>query len=177
MHSTSSLQLSPPQLSPQGITMRLEAYLLQLSDVRRRWQEWLTEMQSAAVAHDSTKLDSLHTQSKRLNDELREVVESRQRMIDEAREAGWQVRTLRNLAERLPAWNRPKFRAAFMAARNQLELLRRLHIATWVFMNQTSQHFQEITLLMSHGSLCQSVYECEHSQPLEGGGQLLDSSL
>ena len=157
--------------------MQIEAYLMQLSDVQQRWQKWLSEMQRATANRDLDKLNKLQQSAEGLNQELRDLTANRQQMIDEARQSGQPVRSLRGIAERLPAWGRPRFRAAFNTARNQIEQLQRMHIATWVLVNQSVHYFQEINMLFSYGAIRNDVYDLPHSNPLEGGGQLLDASL
>ncbi len=177
--STQSTAFNPEttQSSIQATTMQIEAYLMQLSDVQQRWQKWLSEMQRATANRDLDKLNKLQQSADGLNQELRDLTANRQQMISEARQNGQPVRSLRGIAERLPAWGRPRFRAAFNTARNQIEQLQRMHIATWVLVNQSVHYFQEINMLFSYGAIRNDVYELPHSNPLEGGGQLLDASL
>jgi hypothetical protein len=164
-------------LSAQTITMRLEAYLLQLTDVQKRWQRWLSSTLNAATNMDTDRLLVLQAEADTLGNELAEISQHRQQMLSEAQQSGWQARTLTSLAQRLPAWNRPKFRAAFSAARNQLEQLKRLHLATWVMLNQSAQHYQEMTMLLTLGTTQQDVYGMDYSKSRDGGGQLLDTSV
>jgi hypothetical protein len=164
-------------LSAQVIAARLESYLIELSDMHQRWQNWLSSTQNAAVNVDTDRLLALQVQSEALWAELTEICTTREKMLKAAQESGWQARTLRSLAERLPAWNRPKFRAAFSIARNQMEQLKRLHIATWVLLSQSAQHCQEMTMLLTLGTTQQDVYGIDICTTRDGGGQLLDTSL
>lgn len=157
--------------------MRIEAYLLQLNQVQRRWHRWLSDMQLAATQRQAERLGELQLASQSLNDELREVSELRLQMIEQARLEGWPVRNLRSIAERLPAWNRPRFRASVNAARTQIEQLRRLHIATWVVLNQCFQYYDQMAMLITYGAVRHDVYEMPRSSLMESGGQLLDASL
>lgn len=164
-------------LSAQAVTLRLEAYLVQLGEVHRLWQSWLSNTQKAATAIDTDQLVALQSVAGELGKELENIRDSRQRMLTEARQSGWPAKSLLSLAEKLPAWNRPSFRAAFSTARNRLEQIRRLHVATWVMLNQSAQHYQEMTMLLTLGTTHRDVYETDGSRLRDGGGQLLDASL
>lgn len=173
------LQTAPikPQLDP-SMTMRLETYLLQLSEVQQRWHDLLIQMQRAAQVREMMQLQQMQAKADLIHAEMQELAQRRSEMIGEASEAGWRVSSLRAIAERLPAWNRPRFRAAFNAARNQGDQLRRLHIATWVLLHQTAQHYQDVSLIFMQGSTRRDVYD--FGQPKSNdmsGGQLLNEAL
>lgn len=157
--------------------MRLEAYLIQLSELQRRWLQWLKETQRAANGFDTDRLLALQIEAKELGQELVQICDSRQQMLSDSQHGGWPARTLGSLAERLPAWNRPQFRAAFTKARNQLQQLKRLHISTWVMLNQSAQHYQDMTMLLTLGTTHHDVYGMDLCKSRDGGGQLLDTSI
>lgn len=161
-----------------SMTMRLETYLLQLSEVHGRWQSVLTQMQRAAQLRETLELQKLEAEVLQVQAEMQELVDRRKEMIEEARQSGWRVSSLRGVAERLPAWNRPRFRAAFNAAKNQCEQLRRIYVATWVLLHQTAQHYQDISLIFMQGSSRRDVYEFSSSSTSDmSGGQLLNEAL
>ena len=166
-----------PQLDP-SMTMRLETYLLQLSEVQQRWHNLLIQMQRAAQLREMMQLQDLQAEANQIHGEMQELGQRRSEMIGEARELGWRVSSLRAIAEALPAWNRPRFRAAFNAARNQGDQLRRLHIATWVLLHQTAQHYQDVSLIFMQGSTRRDVYDFGQTASNDiSGGQLLNEAL
>ncbi|MFO0941118.1 MAG: hypothetical protein U0930_10150 [Pirellulales bacterium] len=173
------LQTAPikPQLDP-SMTMRLETYLLQLSEVQQRWHDLLIQMQRAAQLREMIELQEMHSKADLIHGEMQELAQRRSEMIQEARESGWRVSSLRAIAEYLPAWNRPRFRSAFNTARNQGDQLRRLHIATWVLLHQTAQHYQDVSLIFMQGSTRRDVYDFGQSSNNDmSGGQLLNEAL
>lgn len=157
--------------------MRLETYLLQLSEIQLRWIDCLSHMQRAAQLQDLGNLEKLQSTVELLRVEMQEQIDRRGEMISEGQQAGLRVASLRGLAERLPAWSRPRFRAAFMAVKNQADQLRRMHIATWVLLHQTQQHLQDVSLIFTQGSARRDVYECGTTTSAETGGHLLNTSL
>ncbi len=170
-------EVEKTQLDP-SMTMRLETYLLQLSEVHSRWQSVLTQMQRAAQLREPLELQKLEAEVLQVQAEMQELVDRRKEIIEEARQSGWRVSSLRGVAERLPAWNRPRFRGAFNAAKNQCEQLRRIYVATWVLLHQTAQHYQDISLIFMQGSSRRDVYEFSSSSPSDmSGGQLLNEAL
>jgi hypothetical protein len=158
-----------------SITFRLESYLLQLSEINRRWSEWLQRGETAAITGNIAELKAFETQASELTAELSEIVQSRQNLLVDAQGIGLPSNDLHSLARSLPAWQRPRLRASIAAARQQLSDLRRLHAASWILLNQRLQLYRDSISLMMLGTSKQSVYL--PGQPLDGGGQLLDASL
>ena len=66
-------------------------------------------------------------------------------------------------------------RASFEMARQQLDQLRRLHVAAWVTLNQSATFYNDTTRLLMCGSARQDVYLTDG--PPQTGGQLLDTNL
>ncbi len=158
-----------------SITFRLESYLLQLSEINRRWLEWLSRGEAAAITGNIAELTEFESQATGLTAELSEIVKSRQNLLMDAQGIGLPSSDLHCLARSLPAWQRPRLRASIVAARQQLSDLRRLHAASWILLNQRLQLYRDSISLMMLGSSQQPVYLSRHA--LDGGGQLLDASL
>lgn len=157
------------------LTVRLEAYLVRLSEISRRWSEWLGENELAAIANEHRPLQALQPVAEQLFLELKQVIIERQQLLDGARQCGLPHNDLTSLAHCLPAWNKPSLRSSLMAARQQLANLRRLHVATWVMLNQALQYYQGALQLLMVGNL-PHVYH-SHRYEETGGGRLLDQSL
>jgi len=158
-----------------SITFRLESYLLQLSEINRRWSEWLSRGEAAAITGNVAELTAFQNQANELTAELSEIVESRQNLLGDAQGIGLPHSDLQSLARSLPAWQRPRLRASMAVARQQLSDLRRLHAASWILLNQRLQLYRDSISLMMLGTSQQAVYLPRHA--LDGGGQLLDASL
>jgi|688.fasta_scaffold00671_42 hypothetical protein len=159
----------------QTLTMRLEAYLLQLTDWNQRWQEWLTSTESAVVLNQANQLLTLQDSGQQLIENLRSITADRESILASASQSGWSASNLATLARQLPIWQRPRFRDSFEKAKRQLQHLRRLHIASWVLLGQSANYCQEVTQLLTSGSTRQDVY-LENSS-YDTGGQLLDAQL
>lgn len=157
------------------LTARLESYLARLSQVNRRWSEWLGGNELAAVDNDQRPIQALEPEAELLFEELKQVIVDRQQLLDDARHSGLPHSDLTALAQRLPAWNSSNLRDSLMAARQQLASLRRLHVATWVMLNQAMQHYQGSLQLLMVGNLPHVYHSHQHSET--GGGRLLDQSL
>jgi hypothetical protein len=160
---------------PQAMALRLESYLMQLSDVNRRLSGWLDRTQSAALKNQPDQLMGLQQEADTLMKDVREIVTSRQQILSSAQQAGWRVTSLGALARQLPIWKRPRFRAAFESAKQQLQQLRRLHVATWLLLGQSANYCHEVTTLLMSGTTKTDVYFA--NGPRETGGQLLDAQL
>ncbi|MBX3421298.1 MAG: hypothetical protein KF752_07045 [Pirellulaceae bacterium] len=160
--------------SSQALSLRMEAYILQLSDIYQRWMAWLTATELLSIDATPETVGQLQERGLSLITELRDALEGREQILDSAQQAGWTATTLRSLAESLPAWKRPRFRAAFDASRQQLAQLRRLHTATWVYLNESANFYNDLTRLIS-GTVAQHVYMDD--RPRECGGHLLDACL
>ncbi len=158
-----------------SITFRLESYLLQLADMNQRWNHWLSLGEIAVVLGDKVKLAEFESNAVGLIGELEGMLDSRQQLLNDAQEIGLTSTDLRSLAQRLPAWNRPRLRASVANANQQLANLRRLHVATWILINQRLQLYRDSISVMMAGKMQQAVYL--PTQALEGGGLLLDASL
>ncbi len=158
-----------------SITFRLEAYLLQLADVNQRWTQWLSRGELAVASNNRGELAEFESQATGLIGELADMLESRQQLLDDAKQIGLSYADLHSLARSLPAWGRPRLRAAVALASQQLSNLRRLHVATWLLIHQRLQLYRDSIALMMVGTTQQAVYL--PTQSMEGGGQLLDASL
>ncbi len=160
-----------------AITFRLESYLLQLSEINRRWEDWLRTSETSAFDRpDHTQQQTLATQAESLMQELQGVNASRQAILDDAAKLGLAATDLQSLARNLPAWNRPRLRAAIATAKRQLANLRRLHVAAWVLVSQRLQFYHDSMALLMLGTVRQDVY-LKTKDSDTGGGQLLDASL
>lgn len=157
------------------LTARLEAYLARLTAVNRRWSEWLGGNELAAIHNDHRPLLALQPEAESLFQELKQVISDRQQLLDDAQRSGLPHHDLTSLAQRLPAWSQPRMRHGLMAARQQLASLRRLHVATWVMLNQAMQYYQGSLQLLMVGNLPHVYHSHRHEET--GGGRLLDQSL
>ncbi len=163
-----------------SLTFRLESYLIQLSDVNRRWTAWLASSEQAAVSQDRAQLLALQGQAEGLFGELRQIITDRQLILDDAQQRGWSCPDLTTLAGRLSAGGKPGLRSSLSIARQHLANLRRLHIATWVLLNQAWQHCTDTLQLLMVGNQ-PHVYQSHSHRPGKiadsDGGRLLDATL
>ncbi len=162
----------------KSLTFRLESYLVQLADVNRRWTDWLTGSEQAAVSQNSQGLLALQPEADSLLQELKQVIADRQHLLDDARQSGLPHSDLTSLARHLPAWDKPSLRSSLLAARQQLANLRRLHVATWVLLSQL-QHFCQESMHLLMAGYQPHVYNSGHfaRRTDTDGGRLLDQSL
>lgn len=159
-----------------SITMRLEAYLMQLSDVNRRWADWLALSEQAAIKLDLDDLNTLAGGCQSLMSELQEMLSNRNQLLLDAASAGLPNTNLQAMARALPAWQRPSMRRAVLAAKMQLANLRRLHAAAWVLIHESATFYAGCLMLFSQGESQQHVYVPTRDADT-GGGQLLDANL
>ncbi len=157
------------------LTARLEAYLVRLSEIGGRWSEWLAGNELAAIDDDYRPLQALQPEAEALFLELKQVMLDRQQLLDDARQCGLPHNDLSALAQGLPAWNKPSLRTSLMSARQQLASLRRLHVATWVMLNQAMQYYEGALQLLMVGNLPHVYHSPRYDDA--GGGRLLDQSL
>lgn len=157
------------------LTARLESYLARLSEANRRWSDWLGGNELAAAESKQRPLQALQTEAELLFQQLEQVISERQQLLDEAQQHGLPHSDLTTLAQRLPAWSTPGLRNSLMLARQELANLRRLHVATWVMINQALQYYQGSLQLLMVGNL-PHVYH-SHQPEETGGGRLLDQCL
>ncbi len=174
----------------KSLTFRLETYLIQLADINRRWTTWLIDCELGALKRDYRPmqpqglLDHRHAIShdnplastaNSLFAELQQVVEDRQQILIDARQAGFVAADLTALARLLPAWDKPALRQSLLAARSQLANLRRLHVASWVLISQAFHFYNDTLQMLMVGS---TPYVYQHGRQTDlGGGRLLDASL
>lgn len=158
-----------------SLTARLESYLTRLSATNHRWATWLNGNELAAAGSSQLPLQALQPEAEALFEELKLVIADRQQLLDDARQSGLPYSDLTSLAQRLPAWSRPSLRHSLMVARQELASLRRLHVATWVMLNQALQFYQGSLQLLMVGSLPHVYHSQRHDEV--GGGRLLDQSL
>lgn len=174
----------------KSLTFRLETYLIQLADINRRWTAWLVDCELGSLKREyrpmqpQGRLDNRQTAleenplastANALFAELRQVIEDRQQILTDARQAGFVAADLTALARQLPAWDKPALRQNLLFARSQLANLRRLHVASWVLISQAF-HFYNDTLQMMMVGSTPHVYQHGRQTDL-GGGRLLDASL
>lgn len=157
------------------LTVRLESYLTRLSAANRLWSEWLSGNELAAGDIDNLPLEALQPEAEVLFDELKQVIADRQQLLNDARQCGLPHSDLASLAQHLPAWSKPGLRTSLMLARQELANLRRLHVATWVMLNQALQYYQGSLQLLMVGNLPHVYHSHRHEET--GGGRLLDQSL
>jgi hypothetical protein len=160
----------------QRITFRLESYLLQLADINRRWTAWLSKNEQAIILQDAQLLETLAPSAAGLLEDLNQAMSDRQNLLNDAREAGWNCASLRELARQLPAWRKSTLRTAVAAAQQQLSNLRRLHVATWVLISQAFNLVDGTLRLMMVGHAQQHVYLSGNTTETSGG-RLLDTNL
>jgi hypothetical protein len=159
-----------------SLTLRLEAYLLQLSLVTQRWTEWLRGQEQAAAKLDLDRLQALHGEAQRMLNDLMEMRSLRQSVLDDALQVGLPATNLQTLARRLPAWRKGSFRATVRDARLQLANLRRVHMAAWVFIHQLTQFYAETLAVLGDGSQANAAY-IRSAAVDTSGGNLLDRDL
>lgn len=149
---------------------------MQLSDVNRRWADWLALSEQAAIKLDVDDLNALAGGCQKLMAELEELLSSRSQLLLDAANAGLPNRNLQAVARALPAWQRPSMRRAVNAAKMQLANLRRLHAAAWVLIHESATFYAGSIMLLSQGESQQHVYVPTRDADT-GGGQLLDANL
>ncbi len=162
----------------QQFAGRLERYMEDLRKLTRRWQLWLekSELQAVAALPASTTTDEhFKAEGLALIEQLRQLAGSRDALLRDAKESGWPATSLRELAQRLPNWNQARLRLAFDSARQQLEHLKRLHVATWVALRETADYYQEALNFVMSGGIRMDI-TIDRRQPESSGG-LLDASL
>lgn len=159
----------------KSLTFRLESYLVQLADINRRWSQWLATLESATVSGDPQRLQDLEPSAVALFDELKQVVEDRHQLLVDAQASGLPHTDLSALARYLPAWRKAAFRASLIQARSQLANLRRLHVATWVFISQAVNFYADSMQLLMAGT--QPYVYLQSGNKDTTGGRLLDASL
>ncbi len=159
----------------KSLSFRLESYLVQLADINRRWTQWLTSLELATNQQDSKQLIELQPTASSLFGELQQVIADRQQLLDDARRSELPCADLTTLAKCLPAWDKPSMRASLVQSRLQLAHLRRLHVATWVFISQAVHFYADSMQLLMAGDR-PHVYTESREQDM-GGGRLLDASL
>ncbi len=159
-----------------SITLRLESYLVQLSEINRRWSEWLTGGEEAFMRSDIEHLDDLTTGAGELMGELNDVLAGRAQLLADAKQAGMPSSDLQSLARSLPAWRRPELRESVARARQQLSNLRKRHVATWVLVSHGLQFANDTMRLLTAGTSERDVY-VQNQKADTSGGQLLDASV
>jgi hypothetical protein len=158
----------------KSLSFRLESYLLQLSDICRRWTEWLAGGEAAATSQNLDELRSLEPIAAQLFAELEQVLEDRRRLLADAQLTGLPHHNLNTLARHLPAWEKSTLRSAMALAGQQLSSLRRLHVATWVLLHHATQFYDGTLHLLMAGSQ-PHVYVTRNDSDT-CGGRLLDAS-
>lgn len=161
----------------QQIAVQLESYMTDLDDITQRWQAWLeeSESQSRPTLLESEATERFRLEGSALIDEFKRLVTLREQLLAEAHHLGWRGTTLRTLGEWLPNFNPMWVRSAFETARQNLEQLRRLHVATWVALRQSADYCQDTLEIVMSGGIRSDV-TIDRRQP-DSGGQLLDTSL
>ncbi len=159
----------------KSLTFRLESYLMQLSDINRRWMQWLTEHESSAVSRNTMQLLAMEGSAQSLFGELAQIVADREQLLADAKLIGLDCSDLSSLARKLPAWEKPTLRNSLATARAQISNLQRLHVATWVVISQAGRFYGESMHLLLIGNH-PHVYTDDRAGDL-GGGRLLDASL
>lgn len=159
----------------KSLTFRLESYLLQLADINRRWSQWLASIELATVSRDPQSLSSLEPSASALFAELKQVVANREQLLVDAQASGLPHSDLSALARHLPAWRKAAFRASLLQARVQLSNLRRLHVATWVFISQAVSFYADSMQLLMAGA--QPHVYLQSGNKDTTGGRLLDANL
>ena len=153
----------------------LESYLETALEVLSRWGEWLAEHERRILSTDIDSLERHSTEAQELHDDLRTLSEKRERVLSEARGAGYTCSSLKQLAQALPQWKtNPEFRQRIKNVERSMASLRRLNTATWLLVNQCSRVVDQTLLLMTSGSTMQSAY-IDVPQADTCGGQLLDT--
>lgn len=160
----------------KSITFRLESFFVQLADINRRWTAWLQANELSIIALDTDHLRELEATAIELHDELNQAVLDRGRLLEDAGACGLPATDLESLARRLPAWQKPSLRTTVQSAKQQLALIRRLHVATWVLLHQAFQLASGNMQLMIAGHAEQHAYLPSLNSDT-GGGQLLDVNL
>ena len=162
----------------QSTSVRLETYLLQLRETQQGFRDWLTQLQNASSERNMDRIAELQSRANSLRQELSDLVETRGELILLAQQHGWRVQNLVGLAQRLPVWSKARFRQLFAQAKNQLEMLQRIHLAVWVMMNQSANHYSDLMRLLTEGEVRQDVYSLSATQLHDkSGGHLLDASI
>ncbi len=159
-----------------SITMRLEAYLIQLTAVNQRWVDWLRRQEQSVVSLELESLQALRQEAGQLIAELSEMKSLRSTMLEDAERLGLPARNLQMLARSLPAWKKNSVRAAITSARGQLSNLRRLHVAVWVLIHQMSHFYSGSLQLLTDGATGRPAY-VRSGNVDTGGGTLLDQDL
>ena len=159
----------------QAICHQLEEYLQELDGLTLRWRNWLLNLEESARGSAPSMATIEPTVDSQLFQDLGALVANRTAILNEARHIGVQATTLHMLAQNLPIWSSQRFRTAFEASRIRLAQLGRYHVATWIFLKESTDYCQDAIMLMMSGRKRDDFTIDEN--PPESGGHLLDANL
>lgn len=154
----------------------LDNYLDSALEILSKWGQWLSEHERHVLESGPEALLAHAAGAEQLHGELVELSERRSELLALAHAAGFECSTLKQLAQTLPQWHQPEFRARVKSVERSMANLRRLSTAAWLLVNQCSRVVNEAMLLMTQGSTMQSVYVAvPHADT--SGGQILDTEM
>lgn len=154
----------------------LDHYLDSALEILSNWGQWLADHERHVLESDAASLAAHAGTAQDLHGELAQLSQRRAELLERARASGFVCASLKQLAQALPQWREPQFRARVRNVERCMANLRRLNTAAWMLVNQCSRVVDETLLLMTSGSTLQSVYiDVPHADT--GGGQILDTEV
>ena len=158
------------------LTGRLENFFGELAVTVKQWEEWLVEQQTAVVSQNLDTLNRLTENARPLFDRLESLVKDRQQLITDAVENQLHIADLRGLANKLSKPDERSLVEAAQKAQLQFGHLKRLHVATWVLVHESSHLLAGTMSVLLDGQSKKHTYQEAASSDM-GGGQLIDTDI
>lgn len=159
-----------------SLTKQLEGYFTDLGSTVAQWEDWLNQQQKAVVEANLETLQSLNESSQGLLSQLEEFVAKRKQLLSEAAAVGLRSNDLKGLAKKLTQVSGISLEELAMRAQLHMNHLKRLHVATWVLLFESSQLLAGTMSVLLEGQSTKHVYQ-DSSLSDTGGGQLIDTDI
>lgn len=159
-----------------SLTNQLKTYFADLTSTVKEWEGWLEQQQRAVTEPNLESLNSLNENSQTLFGRLEGFVIKRKQLLSDAADGGLHATDLKNLARKLSRIGETTLEESAMRAQLHINHLRRLHVATWVLVHESSQLLAGTMTVLLEGHSSKHVYQ-DSATSDTGGGQLIDTDL
>jgi hypothetical protein len=139
------------------------------TDVLRRWETTLHSVQDAYLTGDYERITQLCPEGESIHAEIAACKSERQQLLAEAKQLGYSVDSLKELARHLDS----QWPAIWTHRITQLELqlnrIQQLSMSLWISAFQSKSFVSELLLILATGKSDVATYAPSESHSLEGG--------
>jgi len=144
-------------------------WLDQFAATLDRWEKLLCELRAAYLRGDQRKILLLCVSGEEVQREIARDKEARQRLLEQARELGYNAANFRELSRQLDTQWPALWTHRIQSLENQLNRIQQLSTSLWVGAFQSREFVSEMIRILATGRAANATYSPTETSSHEGG--------